>query len=79
MFVVFDIPALHFGGVYVPCILVEFKYLVFISCGCTPDGVYIPCIWWSLSTLYLYPVDVPLMEFMYLVFGGVYVPCISIP
>ena len=49
--------------------------LVFTFPRCASGGVYVPCIWWSLCALYLHPVDVPLMEFLYLVFGGVYVPC----
>ena len=52
--------------------------LVFTSCGCTPDGVSVPCIWWSLCTLYLHSLNVHPVEFMYLVFGGMYVLCIYI-
>ena len=75
--------------------LVEFMSLVFTRTGCASGGVYVPRIytyrmhiWWSLRTLYTYRMylhvqDLPLVEFMYLVFtrtgftaGGVYVPCI---
>ena len=67
------------GGRRCPSLKQKMKH---ITCwGCTIGGVYLPCIWmyhwWSLSTLYL---DVPLVEFIYLVFGctigGVYLPCI---
>ena len=72
------------GGVCVPCIYMHAKRELL--------WMY---LWWSLCTLYLHAcqvrvtVDVPLVEFVYLVFtcmtgesycgctsGGVYVPCI---
>ena len=49
-------------------------YLILTFSECTSGGVYVPCIWWSLCTLYLHSLNVLLVEFMYLVFGGVYVP-----
>ena len=46
-------------------------YLILTFSECTSGGVYVPCIWWNVCALYLHPLDVPLMEFMYVVLWNV--------
>ncbi len=61
-------------GVYVPCIL-----RIYLCRSLCTLYIWSTYLWWSLCTLYIE--DIPLAEFMYLVYWGytpgrVYVPCI---
>ena len=73
---ILDVENTALCGVYVPCILRIYLWQSLCSLYIYTRRTY---LWWSLCTLYIE--DVPLVEFMYLVYSrctslGVHVPCI---